>query len=59
MYSVECDINIKEKKSMWIVFILIVLAIILIPNVKIVPQAHEFVIENLGKYKCEWVVKNG
>ncbi len=39
---------------MWIVFILIVLAIILIPNVKIVPQAHEFVIENLGKYKCTW-----
>ena len=29
-------------------------AIILIPNIKIVPQANEFVVELLGKYKCTW-----
>lgn len=37
--------------------ILITLAIILviiIANIKIVPQAHEFVIELLGKYKTTW-----
>ena len=35
-------------------FIIFLLLIILIPNVKIVPQAHEFVIEFLGKYKATW-----
>ena len=34
-------------------FIFILLAII-IPNIKIVPQAHEFVVEFLGKYKATW-----
>ena len=33
---------------------LIIVAIIIIPNIKIVPQAHEFVIEFLGKYKTTW-----
>ena len=32
----------------------VVIAIIIIPNIKIVPQAHEFVIEFLGKYKTTW-----
>ncbi len=37
----------------FIVFLLIVLAII-IPNIKIVPQAHEYVVELLGKYRTTW-----
>ena len=35
-------------------FVIFLLVIIFIPNVKIVPQAHEFVIEFLGKYKATW-----
>ncbi len=40
---------------MWlaVLFIFLVL-IIIIPNVRIVPQAHEYVIEFLGKYKTTW-----
>ena len=34
-------------------FIIVVL-IIIIANIKIVPQAHEYVIELLGKYKTTW-----
>ena len=34
-------------------FLLLVL-IIIIPNVRVVPQAHEYVIEFLGKYKTTW-----
>ena len=30
------------------------LVFLLIPNIKIVPQAHEYVIECLGKYKATW-----
>ena len=37
-----------------IVCFLILVAVILIPNIKIVPQAHEFVIELLGKYRTTW-----
>ena len=37
-----------------IVIVIVVLLIILIANIKIVPQAHEYVIELLGKYKCTW-----
>ena len=36
------------------VVILIILAVIIIPNIKIVPQAHEYVIELLGKYRTTW-----
>ena len=39
------------------IFLLILAAIILIviiANIKIVPQAHEFVVEFLGKYKTTW-----
>ena len=32
----------------------IILLVIIIANAKIVPQAHEFVIEFLGKYKTTW-----
>jgi len=38
---------------MWIIIVVILLAII-IPNVRIVPQATEYVIEFLGKYKTTW-----
>ena len=35
--------------------ILFILALfIIIPNIKIVPQAHEYVLEFLGKYKSTW-----
>ena len=33
---------------------LIVVLVIIIPNIKIVPQAHEYVVEFLGKYKTTW-----
>lgn len=32
----------------------ILLLFIIIPNIKIVPQAHEYVLEFLGKYKATW-----
>ncbi len=35
------------------IFIFVIL-IILIANIKIVPQAHEFVVELLGKYRATW-----
>ena len=34
--------------------VVFIIFIILICNIKIVPQAHEFVIELLGKYKTTW-----
>ena len=34
--------------------VVLIIFIILICNIKIVPQAHEFVIELLGKYKTTW-----
>ena len=37
-----------------IIFLLVIAAIIIIPNIKIVPQAHEYVVEFLGKYKTTW-----
>ena len=37
-----------------ILVILVILAVIIIPNIKIVPQAHEYVIELLGKYRTTW-----
>jgi len=37
-----------------ILAIIIILIFIIIPNVRIVPQAHEYVIEFLGKYKTTW-----
>ncbi len=38
----------------FVLLALIVIAIIIIPNIKIVPQAHEFVVEFLGVYKATW-----
>lgn len=37
-----------------LVLFVVIAIIIIIPNIKIVPQAHEFVIEFLGKYKTTW-----
>ncbi len=39
---------------MWVGIIVGILLIIVIPNVRIVPQATQYVIEFLGKYKCTW-----
>ncbi len=36
-----------------IIFLLIVLAVLIL-NIRIVPQAHEFVVELLGKYRATW-----
>ncbi len=38
----------------WVIAIIVILLIIIIPNVRIVPQATEYVIEFLGKYKTTW-----
>lgn len=37
----------------FIIFILLVLVVIIL-NIRIVPQAHEFVVELLGKYRTTW-----
>ncbi len=37
-----------------ILFLAVVIFIFIVANIKIVPQAHEFVIELLGKYKTTW-----
>ncbi len=39
---------------MWLVIILVIFFAIVIPNIRIVPQAAEYVIEFLGKYKTTW-----
>ncbi len=39
---------------MLVLIVLIVLFIVIIPNVRVVPQATEYVIEFLGKYKTTW-----
>ncbi len=38
----------------FIIIPLVLILVILIANIKIVPQAHEFVIELLGKYRTTW-----
>ncbi len=39
---------------MFVILFIILVLIIIIPNVRVVPQAHEYVIEFLGKYKTTW-----
>ncbi len=39
---------------MWIAILIILLLVIIVPCVRIVPQATEYVIEFLGKYKTTW-----
>ncbi len=38
----------------WVISILVVLVLVIVANIKIVPQANEFVIELLGKYRTTW-----
>ena len=38
----------------WLIVLAVIVVIILISGIKIVPQAQEYVIEFLGKYKCSW-----
>jgi len=38
----------------FIIALIVLILVIIIANIKIVPQAHEFVIEFLGKYKTTW-----
>ena len=38
----------------YLAFLVAFVAVIIFPNIKIVPQAHEYVIEFLGKYKTTW-----
>lgn len=39
---------------LFIIVLILIIAILILANIKIVPQAHEFVIEFLGKYKTTW-----
>ena len=39
-----------------IVVVLILILLVLISNIKIVPQAHAYVLERLGGYKDTWSV---
>jgi regulator of protease activity HflC (stomatin/prohibitin superfamily) len=51
--KIRCEGDFK----MWIVIILAILALILIAfNVRVVPQAHAYVIERLGAYMTTWNV---
>ena len=38
----------------WLIALAVIFLVIVIPNVRIVPQATQYVIEFLGKYKCTW-----
>ena len=38
----------------WFIAVVVILLVVIIPNVRIVPQATQYVIEFLGKYKCTW-----
>ena len=40
--------------GIFLIILLFVILVVLVPNIKIVPQAHEFVVEFLGKYKTTW-----
>lgn len=42
--------------GIFLVILLIILIIIAIANIKIVPQAHAFIIERLGGYNATWTV---
>ena len=39
---------------MYLLFILLVFVILIITNVKIVPQSYAYVIERLGAYSATW-----
>ena len=39
-----------------IITVLIIVAILIVSNIKIVPQAHSYIVERLGAYKETWGV---
>ena len=39
-----------------LLILVIVLLVVIIPNIRIVPQAHAYVVERLGAYKETWPV---
>ena len=41
---------------MWFVLapIIVIVIALLVSNIRVVPQAHAYVIERLGKYKTTW-----
>ena len=56
-YTVFEAVKSKEGKREGLLIVVVVLALILVSTcVKIVPQAHAYVIERLGGYKCTWSV---
>ena len=38
----------------WIIVLAVIILTVIIKNIRIVPQAHAYVIENLGKFKTIW-----
>ena len=44
----------KQRKNMVFFIIFLIIAILLVSCIKIVPQAHAFVIERLGTYMGTW-----
>ena len=40
----------------WILILLVLILIILVSNVKIVPQAYAYIIERFGGYSATWKV---
>ena len=41
---------------MWFIILLAILIVVVISNIKIVPQAHAFILERLGAYTATWGV---
>lgn len=41
---------------MWFILLLAILIVVVISNIKIVPQAHAFILERLGAYTATWGV---
>ena len=40
----------------WIIILFIIVALIIISCIKVVPQAHAYVVERLGAYQGTWSV---
>ena len=41
---------------MWFILLLAILIVVVISNIKVVPQAHAFILERLGAYTATWGV---
>lgn len=44
------------KMPLAIILLLIIILVIIVANIKIVPQAHSYIIERLGGYYATWGV---